>query len=98
MWGLMNREFEDLSIDNIFVLNGGWSGLERILLMPLKVERLPTERKEIYSVPLWKIKYILKLGVTFLPYRHLFSDRNTLVNDNQYYRWLDVGHKKGFLF
>ncbi len=28
MWGLVNGEFQGLSIDNIFDLNGAWSGLE----------------------------------------------------------------------
>ena len=35
VWGLLNEEFEALSIDNIFELNDGWSGLERILLISL---------------------------------------------------------------
>ena len=37
MWGLRNDEFEALSVDNIFELNDGWSGLERILLTPIAI-------------------------------------------------------------
>ncbi len=34
VWGQMNGEFQDLSIDNVLELNGAGNGLERILLIP----------------------------------------------------------------
>ena len=46
----MNGKFQGPSTDNIFELNDGWNGLERILLIPL-LKYFVICFTEVYDIP-----------------------------------------------